>query len=628
MVRPSAAKPLVLLLLLAAGPAAMAQDIDDTGKLLPPTCDAPSPQVESAPLTPVELDEAIDIANPVLGFYQPESGSVSEAKAESETCSTEDPPTASEDYDKTDDPDRLLAQCASPFSLEAQAGVRDHYALPYDPANLTAEIMAATGILDPSRWVGFDADHPNFHFGHNFQLSFTSFFGYRTGKLTLHLRPIKGDYSENDTLSLWVTGASRGWGSALVNLGYTLTPGQETTVELDLRTLSTGTSSILADINLFHNLNVYIQDDTSVDSMTLTLACDGSAIPTPLVGVIPGPAGCGTLPEYDVFLDNEDNSNANNRGGWIGATVSNRNTLFRLCGVDGRLFSPAAWEGANFAVVALAPTCPEGFTRFDRFHDNEDQRPASWDNAPSGSPTYTVQPEKNTNMAFCVATGTNLGVANSFFPNLGVSYGVFGGRTARGAAWALDRGYVFLDDERRRNRNRPVSPPAYTWEFLEPGANTTYFLSQVAVDQSVNLARLATASASSTYPFEGYAAARINDGNQSTALGGASSWVNADRYAPNGFLPQWVQLDFGMNQTFSRVVVFTTAGFPIRDFQLQVWNGITWTTIAQTPPGGNTAPSIALTFPSTTARFVRILGTLGPAIQPQYVRVNELEVYR
>jgi hypothetical protein len=199
----------------------------------------------------------------------------------------------------------------------------------------------------------------------------------------------------------------------------------------------------------------------------------------PLVGVIRGPAGCGSMPEHDVFFDNEDNRNANNRGGWIGATESTGNTLLRLCGVDGQSFQAAAVQGARFAVVALANTCPAGFTRFDRFHDNEDNRPASWDTAPSGSPTDTVGSAKNTNMAFCVATGSNTGVANSAFPNLGVSYGVFGGRTLSLSSWALDRGYIFLDDEDDGNQNQPGSPPAYTWEFFGPGGNTTYYMARV-----------------------------------------------------------------------------------------------------------------------------------------------------
>lgn len=137
-----------------------------------------------------------------------------------------------------------------------------------------------------------------------------------------------------------------------------------------------------------------------------------------------------------------------------------------------------------------------------------------------------------------------------------------------------------------------------------------------------NLARSAITAASSTYP--GYAAARVNDGSRDTSVGGASSWVN---YAgtPNGWPPQWVQLDFGTNKTFSKVVVYTSSGYPIQDYDIQVWNGASWITIVTMR--GNTASSVTHTFPSRTARLVRILGHKGPNIQPQYVRVNEFEVY-
>jgi len=145
-----------------------------------------------------------------------------------------------------------------------------------------------------------------------------------------------------------------------------------------------------------------------------------------------------------------------------------------------------------------------------------------------------------------------------------------------------------------------------------------------------NLALSAIAAASSTYPYESYSAARVKDGSQSTALGGANSWVNADAYAPNGYLPQWVQLDFGVNKTFSRVVVYTTASHPIQDFQIQYFDGISWKVVDPVAGivSGNTAASVTRTFPAKTARLVRILGTRGPNHQPQYVRVNEFEVYQ
>ncbi len=137
-----------------------------------------------------------------------------------------------------------------------------------------------------------------------------------------------------------------------------------------------------------------------------------------------------------------------------------------------------------------------------------------------------------------------------------------------------------------------------------------------------NLACASIASASST--FSGYSPARVNDCNRDTRLGGAYSWANnSGTYPPNN--PEWVQVDFGLNRTFRRVVVFTSQGYPIRNFDVQVWNGITFVTVATVT--GNTALSVTVTFPVRTSRLVRILGRSGPSHQPGYVRVNELEVY-
>lgn len=337
------------------------------------------------------------------------------------------------------------------------------------------------GSDDSWSWTSFDADKINRHFGHHFRLNFqNNGGGYRYGTLTLHLLPLETNLQPNDTISLWSTGALHGWGLPLVNLGYDFAPRQETTVVLDLRSLQSGESNILNDINRYGDLNVYIQDDTSVDDMTLQLSCSEPQTSAPLVGVVMGGReGCGTLPEYDVYLDNEDKRNANSRSGWIGATVSNKNTLFRLCAVDGHQFTQAADAGANFAVVSLSPGCPYGLTRFDRYHDNEDDWPASWDTAPNGSPTFTTAKMKDTNIAFCVATNTNPGVPNNVFPDLGFSYGVFGGRTPSLSSWAIGRGWLHLDDEDRNNKNAPPNPPSYTHEFLQPGGNTDYWIARV-----------------------------------------------------------------------------------------------------------------------------------------------------
>jgi hypothetical protein len=137
-----------------------------------------------------------------------------------------------------------------------------------------------------------------------------------------------------------------------------------------------------------------------------------------------------------------------------------------------------------------------------------------------------------------------------------------------------------------------------------------------------NLALAATVAASSTYP--GYAPERVNDGNQSTALGGASSWSNYG-YG-SGYPPQWIQLDFGVNKTFTRVVVFTSSGYAIRDYDIQIFNPVSgWQTVGSVR--GNTALSVTTTFPSRTARLIRLYTLSGPTHQPGFTRVNEFEVY-
>ncbi len=134
-----------------------------------------------------------------------------------------------------------------------------------------------------------------------------------------------------------------------------------------------------------------------------------------------------------------------------------------------------------------------------------------------------------------------------------------------------------------------------------------------------NLARTATVAASSTYP--GYSPARVNDGSQSTALGGTDSWANN----ANTPLPQWVQLDFGVVKTFSRVELFTTATYALRDYDIQIWNGVTWQNVATV--NFNTAAHRTHTFAPVSSRLVRVLCRRGPDHQAGYVRVNEFEVY-
>jgi F5/8 type C domain len=138
-----------------------------------------------------------------------------------------------------------------------------------------------------------------------------------------------------------------------------------------------------------------------------------------------------------------------------------------------------------------------------------------------------------------------------------------------------------------------------------------------------NYALTATVGASST--FSGYSKDRVNDGSRDTSLGGAYSWANAaNTWPPNG--TEWLTLDFGLLRTFRRVVVYTTATYPIRDYDIQVLSTtVGWRTIASVR--GNTQSVVTTSLPIQTQRQVRLLALSGPSFQPGYVRVNELEVY-
>src|ERR1041384_3877354 len=56
-------------------------------------------------------------------------------------------------------------------------------------------------------------------------------------------------------------------------------------------------------------------------------------------------------------FDDEDSDNENHHGGWIGATISNSNTRFYFCRVDGSLFRPLSTTAGvtdHYAVLQLS----------------------------------------------------------------------------------------------------------------------------------------------------------------------------------------------------------------------------------------------------------------------------------
>jgi microsomal dipeptidase-like Zn-dependent dipeptidase len=140
-----------------------------------------------------------------------------------------------------------------------------------------------------------------------------------------------------------------------------------------------------------------------------------------------------------------------------------------------------------------------------------------------------------------------------------------------------------------------------------------------------NLARLATATASSTYCSgtgeHCYSAGRVNDGDSSTILGGFHSWANGNG-AP---LPQWVELRWTTPVTPARVEVFTTTGYEVRDYDIEYTTGGPWLPLASVT--GNVQGHRSHTVSPGPITGLRVLGRHGPNVQPGYIRVNEIEVY-
>ena len=139
-----------------------------------------------------------------------------------------------------------------------------------------------------------------------------------------------------------------------------------------------------------------------------------------------------------------------------------------------------------------------------------------------------------------------------------------------------------------------------------------------------NLALAATTSASSTFnnPSIGiYNVALINDGNIDTAVGPSDSWSNGQSTP----LPQSVTLGFAGTKTPTVVHLYTSVGYEMQAFDVQVGNGTTWTTVASVT--GNTAAFVNVPLTPLAGTQLRVLCNAGSIVQPTIVRINELEVY-
>jgi microsomal dipeptidase-like Zn-dependent dipeptidase len=178
-----------------------------------------------------------------------------------------------------------------------------------------------------------------------------------------------------------------------------------------------------------------------------------------------------------------------------------------------------------------------------------------------------------------------------------------------------------------------VGVPAYYLDHLNHSAENFLLMWERSVSMgtigSSNLALQAVPAVPSAYCSSPgtehcYSAARVNDGDTSTALGGFHSWAN-DYGAP---LPQSVELSWSSPITASRVDLYTTSGYELRNYDIQYWNGSGWAyTVPAIAVTGNTSASRTHNFNPVTTTRIRVVARLGPTHQAGYVRINEIEVY-
>ena len=174
----------------------------------------------------------------------------------------------------------LMPAAVSANPGTVSAGINDNFVLPTEPTSPSADLLllmdpygGGNRVLYPHRQ--FDDVHIDRVFGHTF-----------TGlppcivaaTLEIHMFAGGSSLTSNDALHLERTGvndASTSWGmglSALFNAEWSA--GTDHTFILDLANLppdGEGDTNIIPFMNADHALDVYVQDDTGVDYMILTV---------------------------------------------------------------------------------------------------------------------------------------------------------------------------------------------------------------------------------------------------------------------------------------------------------------------------------------------------------------------
>ena len=152
----------------------------------------------------------------------------------------------------------------------------------------------------------------------------------------------------------------------------------------------------------------------------------------------------------------------------------------------------------------------------------------------------------------------------------------------------------------------------------------------------------ATASASSTYsPSQGsgYSSVPANaiDGDRTGKVGSSTEWWN-DGTQNSG--PDWLQVDFNGSKTIDEIDLFTTQDnytspsaptetmtltlYGLTGYEVQYWNGASWTDVTGGNVSGNNKVWSKFTFAAITTSKIRVLAN---ASADGWSRVNELEAW-
>lgn len=142
-----------------------------------------------------------------------------------------------------------------------------------------------------------------------------------------------------------------------------------------------------------------------------------------------------------------------------------------------------------------------------------------------------------------------------------------------------------------------------------------------------NLLAGGAASASDTAP--GYSAARATDGDTTTAFGGQYSWSSvgdADKAQAKASFYNRLQVALPTAAEVDQVLVYTTDGWEVRDYDLEYLDGETWRLVEEVR--GNVQTVREHRLPTTRIGQLRIVGYRGPDHDPSRIRINEIAAYR